>query len=381
MKVKKMPKKLKTPLLVVEPSIPSYEEYCEEIKSIWKAKWLTNNGPLHNKLGSELEKFLKVPNVTLFVNGHSALDCAMKCLREEKGDGEIIMTPFTFVSTNHAAFMNGFTPVFCDIKSSDYTIDEDKIEDLITDKTVAILATHVYGYPCNVEKIGKIAKKHKLKIIYDAAHAFGVELDGKTIGNYGDISMFSFHATKVFNTIEGGALAYGDSKLRQKFDRIKDFGIAGAENITSVGLNAKMNEFQAAMGLVNLKNVKKNINTRKKAVQLYYKLLSKIPGIVLADLKKDVKYNYAYMPILIDEKEFGMDRNQLYDKLVECNIFARKYFYPLISNIDVYKKFKANVPVANYTSDRILCLPLFGHITEENVKNVCETIKAIKDER
>jgi dTDP-4-amino-4,6-dideoxygalactose transaminase len=374
-----MPKKLKKALLVVEPSMPDYEEYCKAIKSIWNAKWLTNNGPIHNKLTLELEHFLKVPNVTLFVNGHSALDCAMKRLREERGEGEIIMTPFTFVSTNHAAFMNGFTPVFCDIKKSDYTIDESKIEDLITKKTVAILATHVYGYPCNVEEINKIAKKHNLKVIYDAAHAFGVEVDGKTIGNYGDISMFSFHATKVFNTIEGGALVYKDSNLKYDFDRIKDFGIAGAEAIKSIGLNAKMNEFQATMGLLNLRDVKKNINNRKKAVQLYYKMLSEVSGIVLSALKDNVKYNYAYMPILIDEKKFGMDRNQLYDKLVECNIFARKYFYPLISNIDTYKSFKANLPVANYVSDRILCLPLYGHITREDVKSVCEAIKAIRN--
>lgn len=376
-----MSKKLQKALLVVEPSMPSYEDYCKKIKSIWEAKWLTNNGPLHNELELKVKDFLKVSNTTLFVNGHLALDCAMKCLREEEGEGEIIMTPFTFVSTNHAAFMNGFTPVFCDIKSSDYTIDEDKIEELITDKTVAILATHVYGYPCNVEKIGRIAKKHKLKVIYDAAHAFGVEVNGKTIGNYGDISMFSFHATKVFNTIEGGALVYGNSALKQKFNRIKDFGIMNAEEIGSVGLNAKMNEFCAAMGLLNLKDVKKNISNRKKAVLLYYKMLSKVPGVVLAGLREDVKYNYSYMPILIDEKKFGMNRNQLYDKLVERNIFARKYFYPLISNINTYKDFKADVPVANYVSDRILCLPLFGHITEKNVNDVCEAIKAIKEEQ
>lgn len=376
-----MPRKLEKPLLVVEPSMPTYEDYCEKIKSIWEAKWLTNQGPLHAELENELKDFLKVPNVTLFVNGHSALDCALKCIKEKYGEGEIITTPFTFVSTTHSFFMNGFTPVFCDIKKSDYTIDEERIEALITSKTKAIMATHVYGYPCNVKKIAEIAKKHNLKVIYDAAHAFGVEVDGTTIGNFGDVSMFSFHATKVYNTIEGGALVYADSDLKQRFDRIKDFGILNAEEITSTGINAKMNEFQAAMGLVNLKDVKKNISNRKKAVELYHKELSQVPGVVLAKLRGDVKYNYSYMPILINEEEFGMDRNRLYDRMVECNVFSRKYFYPLISDINVYKEYKADVPVAKYASDRVLCLPLFGHITEQNVKDVCEIIKAIREEK
>lgn len=372
-----MVKKLQKPLLVTQPSIPSYEQYTSAIKSIWDTKWVTNQGPLHNLLRDKLQTFLNVKNVTLFVNGHSALDCAMKALKDEKNGGEIITTPFTFVSTTHAIALNGFTPVFCDIKETDYTIDENKIEDLITDKTVAIVATHVYGYPCNVKEISRIAKKHKLKVVYDAAHAFAVEVGGEPIGRFGDISMISFHATKVFNTIEGGALMYEDLKLRKKLDMIKDFGIDGPEKIASFGINAKMNEFQAAMGLENLKSVKKNIKNRKMAAEIYYKRLSKIPGIKLVKLRKDIKYNYAYMPILIDKKLFSMSRDGLYDELAKYNVFARKYFYPLISSIDVYKGLRANVPTANDISNRILCLPISGDIKKAEVEAVCEIIEGV----
>ena len=363
--------------MVTETSIAPYEDYINSIKSIWETKWITNQGPLHNKLEHQLKEFLKVKNVTLFCNGHSSLDCAIKQL-SPNNKYEIITTPFTFVSTTHAISMNGFTPVFCDIKINDYTIDENKIESLITEKTAAIVATHVYGFPCNVEKIDKIAKKHNLKVIYDAAHAFGVEINENPIGNFGDVSMFSFHATKIFNTIEGGMLTYRNDDLKHKFDIIKNFGILNAEEIVSLGLNAKMNEFQAAMGLENLKHVEKNIENRKVATQIYYEKLSKIPGIILSDLKNNIKYNYSYMPILIDENLFDITRDQLYDKLITYNIFPRKYFYPLISNISVYKNLNAHVPIANYVSKRILCLPLYGNIKTDDVKNVCEIIKFIK---
>lgn len=375
-----MVKKFKKPLPVTESSMPNYEDYINLIKPIWQTKWLTNQGQFHNKLENELKKFLNVPNVSLFCNGHLALDCAIKgIVPHTHGEAnEVITTPFTFVSTIHAISMNGFTPVFCDIKSGDYTIDEEQIENLITEKTVAIVATHVYGFPCNVEKIKDIAKKHNLKIIYDSAHAFGVKINDIPIGSFGDASMFSFHATKVFNTIEGGMLSYNNCDLKRKFDMLKNFGILNAEEIISLGLNAKMNEFQAAMGIENLKYVDKNIQHRKAATELYIQKLSQVPGIILSKLNKNVKYNYSYMPILVDETQFGISRNELYNKLIEYNVYTRKYFYPLISNINVYKSLKAEVKTANYVSERILCLPLFGSIKLEDVENVCEIIKSIE---
>ena len=284
-----MTERFEEPLLVTQASLPDYKNYIERIKTVWETKWITNQGPLHNELERELKEYLGLDNITLFCNGHLALDCAVKYLYHTYGGGEIITTPFTFVSTTHAISMNGFTPVFCDIKSTDYTIDEDKIEQLITDKTVAIVTTHVYGYPCNVSKINEIANKHGLKVIYDAAHAFGEEINGVPIGKFGDISMFSFHATKVFNTIEGGMLSFGDDKLKKVFDNMKNFGIVNAEEIDSFGLNAKMNEFQAAMGIENLKQTDKNIENRKKAVEVYYDRLSELPGMKLSVLNPNVK--------------------------------------------------------------------------------------------
>ncbi len=377
-----MIKKLEKPLLVTEPSLPRYEDYIDTIKKIWSTKWLTNQGVFHNDLECKIKNFLKVDYLTLFCNGHSALDCAIKQLRFTKEKwpkigGEIITTPFTFVSTTHAISMNGFTPIFCDIKADDYTIDEDKIEGLITDKTVAIVCTHVYGFPCNVERISQLAKKHDLKVIYDAAHAFGVEVNGVPIGNFGDMSMFSFHATKVYNTIEGGALAYSNVALQNKLNLMRNFGILDTEEIASFGINAKMNEFQAAMGIENLKYVTKNIQNRKNAAQIYYKELSRIPGIKLVDLKQNIKYNYSYMPILIDEKCFGISRDQLYDKLTQYNIYPRKYFYPLISNTPIYKHPNTQNNIADYVAKSILCLPLFADIQKEDVEYVCKIINDI----
>lgn len=375
------------PLMVTESSMPDYEDYIRAVKNIFETKWLTNQGTFHNEFERTLKDFLHIDYLTLFCNGHLALDCAIKQLtplyaeKDVPEHGEIITTPFTFVSTTHAISMNGFTPVFCDIKRSDYTIDEDKIESLITEKTVAIVPTHVYGFPCNVEKIERIAKKYNLTVIYDAAHAFAVEIDGIPIGHFGDLSMFSFHATKVFNTIEGGMLSYNDPILKRKLDLAKNFGILNEEEIASYGLNAKMNEFQAVMGLENLKYVKSNIKKRERATEIYYQKLSQIPGIVLAKLKKNIQYNYAYMPILVDETKFGLSRNELYDKLREYNIFPRKYFYPLISNIDVYKHLNAKVEIANYVAERILCLPLFGSIRIEDVEKVCEIVKGIRSKK
>ena len=287
---------------VTKSSMPSYEEYCEEIKSIWDTVHLTNMGPIHNKLQDKLLKYLDANNIDLFVNGHLALYVALKALKLK---GEVITTPFTFASTVNAIVQAGCTPVFCDVKE-DYTIDEDKIEDLITDKTSAILAVHVYGNVCNVDKIQEIADKHNLKVIYDSAHAFGVEYNGKTISQYGDVNMFSFHATKVFHTIEGGCLTYKDESLKPLIQKERNFGIFG-ERLQGFGTNAKMNEFQAAMGICNLKHIDRELCKRGVACKLYDENLEKINGIKTLKFSSKVKRNYAYYPILVDKEKFGLD--------------------------------------------------------------------------
>jgi len=309
-------------IFVTRPSLPPYEEYCEMIKRIFDTHLLTNNGDLHNELGEKIKKYLDSSHVTLFTNGHLALENAIKSLDLT---GEVITTPFTFVSTVHAISRNNLTPIFCDINKDDYTIDVDKIESLITDKTSAIIPVHVYGNVCNVDKIEEIAKKHNLKVIYDAAHAFGVSYKGKKIGNYGDLSMFSFHATKVFNTIEGGCLTYSDSSLVRKLDNLKNFGIRDEETIDQIGGNAKMNEFQAAMGLCNLKYIDENIEKRKNIYLKYVKLLKNVKGIKLNYVQEGVESNYAYFPILIEDS-YGLTRDEVYELLKKHNIFARKYF-------------------------------------------------------
>ena len=365
--------KFEEPLLVTRSFLPPLEKFVEKISNIWDNRWLTNQGPTHQQFEKKLKDYLQTENVTLFTNGHLALDSA---LRVFKLHGEVITTPFTFVSTSHAIVMNGLKPVFCDIKS-DYTIDEDKIESLITEQTAAIVPVHVYGNPCNIQKIQKIAEKYNLKVIYDAAHAFGVEVDGKPIGNFGDISMFSFHATKVFHTIEGGALVYNDETLKKELDLLKNFGISGPEDVELVSYNAKMNEFQASMGLLNLDYIDANIENRKKITQEYHSHLPEIPGIVMRSSAGNVKSNYAYLPVLIDETEFGMTRDQLYDAMIGYNIYPRKYFYPLITNTAAYAGYNANIPNAEYTAERILCLPIFSDMTIEQAVKICDIIKEI----
>jgi len=366
--------KFDAPLYVTKSALPSIEEYTELINNVWGTNILTNNGPLHSKLEVELKKYLNIDNITLFTNGHLALDCAIKALNLT---GEVITTPFTFVSTTHAISTNNLVPVFCDIKMEDYTIDENKIEELITEKTSAILPVHVYGHPCNVEAIQKIADKYHLAVIYDAAHAFGVEINDIPITDYGDLSMYSFHATKVFNTIEGGAVAYKNSHYKHTLELLKNFGIEGSESIPIIGINAKMNEFQAAMGLANLKTIDEKIQNRKNAYDIYKNELSVLPGLHFVDLPSNIKYNYSYMPVLIDEKLFGKSRNDLYDELIKYNVYSRKYFYPLISNLAPYSCCKANVPIAEFVSDRILCLPLSGDIMIEQIKKLCDIISEI----
>ncbi len=361
---------IKNRINVTRSSMPLYEEYCEEIKSIWETVHLTNMGPIHNKLKTQLKDYLKVKNIELFVNGHLGLYTAIRVLGLK---GEIITTPFTFASTTNAIIQAGCTPVFCDIKD-DFTIDESKIEELITDKTVAILGVHVYGNICAVEEIQRIADKHGLKVIYDAAHAFAVEYKGRGIGDWGDISMFSFHATKVFHTIEGGCLTFSDESLSDKISKERNFGVCGDE-LVCLGTNAKMNEFSAAMGICNLRYIDAELQSRQEAFERYNQRLANANGIKLLSFVDGLKQNYAYYPILVDASVFGSNRDALATKLGENGILARKYFYPLVSeNKEFDRDMTANTPVALQISRNILCLPLFAHLSIEDVDKICDII-------
>lgn len=352
------------PINVIRSSMPSYEEYCEEIRDLWESRWLTNMGAKHNELKSSLREYLGVENIELFVNGHLALYIGLKALGVS---GEIITTPFTFASTTNAIVQAGCTPVYCDIKD-DYTIDETKIEELITEKTVAILGVHVYGNVCNVEAIERIAKKHGLKVIYDAAHVFGVTYKGKGIGAYGDLSMFSFHATKVFHTIEGGCLTFSDSALADLMAKERNFGMSG-EELVCFGTNAKMNEFQAAMGICNLRHVNEEIASRKEAFERYVQRLSSSDKIKLLEFPQDLVPNYAYFPIIVP------DRDTLAAQLMEAGIAARKYFYPLVSeNFGFKEKLAIKTPKAFEASRRVLCLPLYAHLDLADVDRICDII-------
>lgn len=368
--------KFKVPIRVTKAFLPPIDEYINEIKQIWETNWLTNNGKIHQELEENLSSYLKVNTTTLFSNGHTALDIGIKSLNLS---GEVITTAFTFASTAHAIVMNNLKPVFCDIKLSDFTIDENKIEELISDKTCAIIPVHVFGYPCNIKKINEIAEKYNLKVIYDAAHVFGVEYDGIGIGNFGDISMFSLHATKVYNSIEGGVLTTKNERLKAKFDKIKNFGIVNEETVEHIGLNGKMNEFEAAMGVVNLRYVNVEIEKRKRISEIYKRELSKIKGIYFANEKENVKYNYAYFPIIVNEEVCGIDRDSLYEKLKEYNIFTRKYFYPLVSDFQCYKGVyeDRNLNNAKYVADRVLILPIYGDLGEESAVNIVRIIDEI----
>lgn len=360
-------------ILVTRSSMPDFEEYCNEIKELWDSHFLTNMGIKHKQLEKELESYLKTENITLFTNGHLALECAIAAFDFEKGS-EVITTPFSFSSTTHAIARNGLTPVFCDINSEDFTIDVTKIESLITNKTCAIVPVHVYGNLCDVEEIERIAKKHNLKVIYDAAHTFGVEKNGKGVASFGDASMFSFHATKVYNTIEGGAVTYSDTTLKKKLNDLKNFGITGPESIEYIGGNAKMNEFQAAMGICNLRHVDTEILKRKAVVKRYRARLENIEGIKLSAIQEGVKQNYAYFPVVFDNYKYT--RDEIFDKLRKKNIIARKYFYPLINDYECYRdKYSSkDTPIAKYISDRVLCLPMYADLELEVVDKICDII-------
>lgn len=366
-------------ILVTRSSLPDFEEYCEEIRDIWDSRWLTNNGSKHRLLEKELKEYLGAQNITLFVNGHLALESVIEAMELPKG-GEIITTPFTFASTTHAIVRCGLNPVFCDIKRSDYTIDESLIEGLITDKTCAIMPVHVYGNVCNVEAIKHIAEKHSLKVIYDAAHSFGVTYRGVSTANFGDASMFSFHATKVFNTIEGGAICCGDQKIAKKLGYIKNFGIENPESTPFVGGNAKMNEFQAAMGLCNLRRLNEDIQKRKNATERYISHLSGTDGIVIFNEQPDVQSNYAYFPVVFEPEKFGADRDSVFSALADNGIGARKYFYPLTSEFECYKgRFNPeSTPVALEISKKVLTLPLYSDLSLNDVDTICDIILALK---
>lgn len=361
------------PIPVVKSSMPPYEEYIEEIKDIWESRWLTHTGPKHQALEKGLCDYLEVENIALFANGHLALELAINALELE---GEIITTPFTFASTTQAIVRNGLTPVFCDINESDYTIDVNKIEELITEKTSAIMPVHVYGNICDIKAIEAIAKKYNLKVIYDAAHTFGVKVGNTAIGNFGDMSMFSFHATKVFHTVEGGGLTYKDSRYSHIFAKLRQFGMVGQESVPTIGTNAKMTEVHAAMGLCNLRHIDEEIAKRKAATLRYRELLSGVEGIKLCQPQQDVTPNYAYFPVLFEKELFKSNRDQVADLLENNNIYARKYFYPLTSEFEAYQKmFKIqNTPVAKKVSENVLTLPLYADLTLEDVDRICKVI-------
>lgn len=364
-------------ILVTRSSMPDFEEYCEEIKELWNSRWLTNMGVKHKALQAELTRYLGVENVDLLTNGHMALELSMQALNLQ---GEVITTPFTFASTTHAIVRNGLQPVFCDVRADDFTIDTDKIEELITDKTCAIVPVHVYGNVCNVEEIERIAKRYSLKVIYDAAHTFGVRYKGKGIGSFGDVSCFSFHATKVFNTIEGGAVCFKEKEFGETIYNLKNFGIRGPERVESVGANAKMNEFCAAMGLCNLRHIEEEISKRKAVTERYRARLCGVDGIQLNPVQADVTPNYAYFPVIFDEKAFGSTRNDVFDALAVKGIGARKYFYPLTNTFECFhgKYDVARTPVALHLSKRVLTLPLYADLKAEEVDEICDVILSCK---
>lgn len=362
-------------ILVTRPSMPPFEEYVNEIKSLWDSHWITNMGTYHQQLEEKLKNYLEVPSLSLMVNGHMGLELAIQAFDFPEGS-EIITTPFTFISTTHAIVRNRLKPVFCDIKQSDGTIDETKIEDLITENTVAILPVHVYGNVCNVDEIQRIADKYNLKVIYDAAHAFGIKYNGKGIGNYGDASIFSFHATKVFNSIEGGAVTFSDVKLYDKLYNLKNFGIRGEELVVSIGANAKMNEFSAIMGLCNLKHIDETIKAREKRCSYYNEKISELKDIHLFNKIDNVVTNYAYYPIIVDNKTDGISRDGLYKYLRSKEIYSRKYFYPITADQACFKnKYRNNqLDNARELSDKILVLPFYEDIQKSEMDRVIDGI-------
>ena len=370
-------KSFKEPIYVTRPFMPPLDEFCQGLKEIWENKWLTNNGPVLQRYTKKMKDFLDVENTVMFNNGTLALQIGLQGLGIT---GEVITTPFSFVATTHALHWNKIRPVFCDIEPDHYTLDPEKVEAAITPWTTAILAVHVFGYPCNLDALADIARRHNLKLIYDAAHAFGVKIDGKSIAQYGDLSMFSFHATKLYHSLEGGMLIFPNPSLKTEVEYLKNFGFKSEVEVVMPGTNAKMNEMQALMGLTMLKYVPQLIEKRRAITELYREQLQSVPGIHLPPLlSHEINYNYAYFPIEIDERKFGNSRDQLYEKLKEYNIFTRRYFYPLICDFACYR----NVPVADplktarRVAERILVLPIYYDLALDDVQKICDIIIAI----
>ena len=363
-------------ITVTSPLLPSLEEFFPYLQDIWERKWLTNNGYYHQELEKALCEHLRVPYISLFTNGTLPLITALQALRI---NGEVITTPFSFVATTHSVWWNGIKPVFVDINPQTCNIDPEKIEAAITPKTTAIMPVHVYGTPCDTKKIQEIADKYGLKVIYDAAHAFGVEVNGESILKAGDMSTLSFHATKVFNTIEGGALICQDEKTKQRIDYLKNFGFAGEITVVAPGINGKMDEVRSAYGLVNLKHVNAAIKNRHKVALFYRNSLKDIPGITYMEDISGVKHNYSYFPIFIDANQYGMSRDELYFKLKEHNISGRRYFYPLISTFSTYRGLESakpeNLPNATRIANSVICLPMHHDLNEEELHKIIQLIK------
>lgn len=360
-------------IMVTRSSMPELDEYMDEIKGMWDSHWITNMGPKHVQLQEELLSYMGVDNIDLFTNGHMAIELTLQAMNLQ---GEVITTPFTFASTTHAIVRNGLEPVFCDIDPITFTVDIEKLEKLITDRTCAIMPVHVYGNICNIEEIERIAHKYELRVIYDACHTFGETYKGRGVGSFGDASCFSFHATKVFNSIEGGAVTFKDKRLGNILYELKNFGIHGPEEVSAVGANAKMNEFCAAMGLCNLRHLETEIGKRQKVAERYRSHLEGVEGIQLNVIQPEVKSNYAYFPVVFEEKAFGASRSEVFDALAEQGIGARKYFYPLTNTFSAFHG-KYNVmetPVALHVSKRVLTLPMYADLALEDVDRICGII-------
>lgn len=362
------------PIYVTQPFLPPLEEFIPYLENIWESKWLTNSGPFHQELEKKLADYLGVGHLALFANGTLALVTALQALRIT---GEVITTPFSFVATAHSLLWNGIKPVFVDIHPETFNLDPEKIEAAITPQTTAIMPVHVYGKPCDVEKIQKIADTYGLKVIYDAAHAFGVNYKGESLLKHGDLSVLSFHATKVFNTFEGGAIVCPDAKTKSRIDDLKNFGYNGEVTVIAPGINAKMNELQAAFGLLQLKHIAKAIDRRREIDAQYRKKLSSISGVMCPPVPADTIYNYAYFPILI-EKDYPISRDELNDKLRRHKIFPRRYFYPLISEFPMYRGLlsahRDNLPVATNLADQVLCLPIYPDLDNESITRIVSII-------
>lgn len=365
-----------TTITVTSPLLPNLDDFYQELKRIWDSKWITNNGSFHKQLEKALAEYLKVPFISLFTNGTLPLITALQTLQIK---GEVITTPYSFVATTHALWWNNITPVFVDIDPATGNIDPEKIEAAITERTTAIMPVHVYGTPCDTQRIKEIAERHKLKVIYDAAHAFGVEVNGKSVLTEGDMSTLSFHATKVYNTVEGGAIVMHDAETKKKIDYLKNFGFENEISVVAPGINSKMDEIRSAYGLLNLKQVDAAIERRHRITMKYRDVLRDVEGISFFEDMPGVRHNYGYFPVFVDEKAYGMSRDALYNKMKERNILGRRYFYPLISTFETYADFPSsrpeNLPNAHKMADSVICLPLYADLSEHEVERVLDCIR------